>query len=39
MLEDITLKFEKALKKVTGQGRISETQPADKARPDGYAHR
>ena len=32
MLEDITLKFEKALKKVTGQGRISEKNISDTLR-------
>jgi signal recognition particle subunit SRP54 len=32
MLEDITLKFEKALKKVTGQGRISENNISDTLR-------
>ncbi len=32
MLEDITLKFEKALKKVTGQGRLSEKNISDTLR-------
>ncbi|MCB0753063.1 MAG: signal recognition particle receptor subunit alpha, partial [Ignavibacteriae bacterium] len=32
MLEDITLKFEKALKKVTGQGRISENNISETLR-------
>ena len=32
MLEDITLKFEKALKKVTGQGRLSEQNISDTLR-------
>ncbi len=32
MLEDITLKFEKALKKVTGQGRLSENNISDTLR-------
>ncbi len=32
MLEDITLKFEKALKKVTGQGRLSEKNITDTLR-------
>ncbi len=32
MLEDITLKFEKALKKITGQGRLSEKNISDALR-------
>ena len=32
MLEDITLKFEKALKQVTGQGRLSEKNISDTLR-------
>ncbi len=32
MLEDLTLKFDKALKKVTGQGKISEQNVADTLR-------
>ncbi len=32
MLEDLTLKFEKALKKITGQGRLTENNIADTLR-------
>jgi len=32
MLEDLTLKFEKALKKITGQGRLTETNISDTLR-------